>query len=358
MIRKVFCFGRAPDMSILSGAPECCNRGNRLISRALVCFVGMLILASGLFTSCPEVAFAAPPEGAEQGTAAPEQAAAPKSESAEAWDAIKNTTNPALLEAFINRYGTTFFAEIAKARLDELKAASNKPPATGVTATSTNRTRLGNETAQSQFLPPVLQIPADTVHEPAVLYEEDSNGAGRQFKGSVVWHTESIKVDGKPDEFAASADVDIPSRGLSMTLSFKRNLDSSLAAGHVIDLRFTIPSDFDGGGIASVPGILMKSNQRAHGTPLTTLSVKVANASFLVGLSNATADDRERNLKLVLERSWFDIPVVYADRRRAILAIGKGELGDQIFKAVFAAWEKSPIAMSIPERNSNTGNGQ
>jgi len=58
--------------------------------------------------------------------------AAPKSEAAEAWDAVKDTTNPALLEAFIRRYGATFFAEIAKARLDELKSAATRPstPAT------------------------------------------------------------------------------------------------------------------------------------------------------------------------------------------------------------------------------------
>jgi formylglycine-generating enzyme required for sulfatase activity len=43
------------------------------------------------------------------------------SEAAEAWDRTKDTTNIAVLEAFIARYKGTFFAELARARGDELK---------------------------------------------------------------------------------------------------------------------------------------------------------------------------------------------------------------------------------------------
>jgi hypothetical protein len=60
-------------------------------------------------------------------------------------------------------------------------------------------------------------------------------------------------------------------------------------------------------------------------------------ASFLIGLSNVEAD-RTRNLELLNDSSWFDIPVVYANQRRAIIAIEKGALGNQIFNDAFAAW--------------------
>jgi branched-chain amino acid transport system substrate-binding protein len=43
------------------------------------------------------------------------------SDTAEAWGATKDTTNIAVLEAFIARYKDTFFAELARARVDELK---------------------------------------------------------------------------------------------------------------------------------------------------------------------------------------------------------------------------------------------
>lgn len=42
-------------------------------------------------------------------------------EGAEEWDRVKDTTNTALLESFITRFKDTFFAELARARLDELK---------------------------------------------------------------------------------------------------------------------------------------------------------------------------------------------------------------------------------------------
>jgi len=43
------------------------------------------------------------------------------SEAAEAWDRAKDITNIAVLEAFIARYKDTFYAELARARIDELK---------------------------------------------------------------------------------------------------------------------------------------------------------------------------------------------------------------------------------------------
>jgi hypothetical protein len=42
------------------------------------------------------------------------------SEAVEAWGATKDTTNIAILEAFIARYKDTFFAELARARVDEI----------------------------------------------------------------------------------------------------------------------------------------------------------------------------------------------------------------------------------------------
>jgi formylglycine-generating enzyme required for sulfatase activity len=57
------------------------------------------------------------------------------SEAAEAWGATKDTTNIAMLEAFIARYKDTFFAELARARVDEINkqqmavVATSKVPA-------------------------------------------------------------------------------------------------------------------------------------------------------------------------------------------------------------------------------------
>ena len=50
--------------------------------------------------------------------------------------------------------------------------------------------------------------------------------------------------------------------------------------------------------------------------------MKVTPSSYLIGLSNQEAD-KERNLQLLEERGWFDIPVIYNNNRRAILAMEK-----------------------------------
>ncbi len=177
------------------------------------------------------------------------------------------------------------------------------------------------------------------VAQRVVLYDEDpGDPKGKQYVGSVIWRTEPIKASGnqKPD-IAVRADIDIPDRKFKMTMSFRRNTDTSLPASHTAELTFILPQDFTGGGVGNVPGILMKSNEQARGTPLAGLAVKVTDGFFLVGLSNVDAD-RARNLQLLKERSWFDVPLVYVNQRRAIIAIEKGAPGERAFNEAFAAW--------------------
>ncbi len=177
------------------------------------------------------------------------------------------------------------------------------------------------------------------VAQRVVLYDEDpGDPKGRQYVGTVIWRTEPVKASGnqKPD-IAVRADIEIPDRKFKMTMSFRRNTDSSLPASHTAELTFILPQDFSGGGVSNVPGILMKSNEQARGTPLAGLAVKVTDGFFLVGLSNVDSD-RARNLQLLKERSWFDVPLVYVNQRRAIIAIEKGAPGERAFNEAFAAW--------------------
>jgi hypothetical protein len=177
------------------------------------------------------------------------------------------------------------------------------------------------------------------VAQRVVLYDEDpSDPKGKQYIGSVIWRTEQIKgAGGQTPDIAVRADIDIPDRKFKMTMSFRRNTDSSLPASHTAELTFILPADFSGGGVGNVPGILMKSNEQARGTPLAGLAVKVTDGFFLVGLSNVDTD-RQRNIQLLKERSWFDVPLVYTNQRRAIIAIEKGAPGERAFNDAFAVW--------------------
>ena len=114
---------------------------------------------------------------------------------------------------------------------------------------------------------------------------------------------------------------------MTVTWSLRRNTDQALPASHTIEIMFNLPADFPGGGIANVPGILMKQSEQARGTPLAGFAVKVTNGFFLVGLSAVEAD-MQRNIQLLKDRPWFDIPIVYTNGGRAILAMEKGPPGD------------------------------
>jgi len=191
-------------------------------------------------------------------------------------------------------------------------------------------------------IPDRVGQPSDNIAPVAqrvVLYDEDpSDPKGKQYVGSVIWRTEPVKASGNQKaDIAVRADIDIPDRKFKMTMSFRRNTDTSLPASHTAELTFILPQDFSGGGVGNVPGILMKSNEQARGTPLSALAVKVTDGFFLVGLSNVDSE-RQRNLQLLKERSWFDVPLVYTNQRRAIIAIEKGAPGERAFNEAFASW--------------------
>lgn len=179
--------------------------------------------------------------------------------------------------------------------------------------------------------------------ERAVLYEEDpSDAKGHAFTGSVIWRTEQVKASGAAKaETAVRADIEIPDRKLKLTLSLRRNTDSTLHASHTIDLTFALPADFPGGGINSIPGLLMKADEQARGVPFAAIAVKVTDRVFLVGLSNVDAD-LARNLKILKEHAWLDVPMVYGNQHRAILAIQKGPSGDHALDAALSSWGQMP----------------
>ena len=185
------------------------------------------------------------------------------------------------------------------------------------------------------------QAAAPAVAQRVVLYEEDpGDPQGKRSVGSAIWRTETVSPGpGLAPELAVRADLEIPERRMAVTWSLRRNTDQALPASHTIEIMFKLPPDFPGGGIANVPGILMKQSEQARGTPLAGLAVKVTNGFFLVGLSAVEADV-QRNVQLLKERPWFDIPIVYTSGGRAILAMEKGTPGEQAFAEAFAAWEK------------------
>jgi hypothetical protein len=209
----------------------------------------------------------------------------------------------------------------------EPKPVANAPP------------KIADRIGPSSSAPAPATAPAAAVAQKVVLYDEDpSDPQGKRYVGSAIWRTETVSPGtGLAPELAVRADVEIPERHMRMTWSLRRNSDKALPASHTIEIMFTVPPDFDQKGVNSVPGILMKSSEQARGVPLAGLSVKVTSGYFLIGLS-AVDVDVQRNVALLKDRDWFDIPIVYATGKRAILAVEKGTPGQRAFEEAFRAW--------------------
>jgi hypothetical protein len=187
---------------------------------------------------------------------------------------------------------------------------------------------------------PSQQGAAD-VAQKVVLYEEDpEDPGGKKFVGSAVWRTESVaRGANQPPDIVVRADIDIPERKISMKWTLQRNIDKTLPASHTVEIVFSLPPDFVHGGVQNVPGVLMKDTEEKRGLPLAGLAVKVTDGYFLVGLS-AVDSEMQRNIQLLKEQPWFDVPLIYNDGRRAILAIEKGTPGERALNAAFAAWKQ------------------
>ena len=201
---------------------------------------------------------------------------------------------------------------------------------------------------QTDRAAPAAPLSAPTaLAQKAVLYEEDtSNPMGSRYVGSAVWHNVQLPpAPGQSPDPAITADVEIPDQRIGVQVSLQRNVDKELPASHTIEIRFKLPVDFRHGGISNIPGVLMKELEAARGMPLVSRAVKTDANFFIVGLSSVDAD-MQRNLRLLKERGWFDIPVVYSDGKRAILAIEKGPPGERAFSDAFAAWANAPVTSS------------
>ncbi len=220
-----------------------------------------------------------------------------------------------------------------------VEVAREAPSAANARIKMTDRIEPGSQSSSLAPVPPPQT--AAVVAQKVVLYEEDpAEPNGRRFVGSAIWRTETVTPGpGQPPELAIRADVEIPERKLAMTWSLRRNTDKSLPASHTVEIVFKLPADFPSGGISNVPGILMKQAEQTRGVPLAGLAVKVTNGFFLIGLTNVDTD-KERNMSLLKERAWFDIPVVYNNNRRAILAMEKGTPGERVFAEAFKVWKQ------------------
>jgi hypothetical protein len=186
---------------------------------------------------------------------------------------------------------------------------------------------------------PNLDSDAATVAQKVVLYEENEvDPAGKSFLGTAVWRAESVAPSaGQTSKITLRGDIEIPGQRIGVRWTLRDNDDATMSASHTMEISFSLPKDFPHGGISKVPAVLMKQAETTPDVPLAGVGIKVTSNVFLISLSS-TEGDVQRNVQLLKERSWLDIPIVYDDGRRATIVVEKGSSGDRAFSDAFIAW--------------------
>lgn len=188
-------------------------------------------------------------------------------------------------------------------------------------------------------LPTIADVPP--IAQKAALLEEAQDGTSAPILtgGTVIWQMVKAPnpVSGKPDITRLQGRVEIPDRGVAMTLTIEQNTDVTLQATHLLKLEFKLPADFNNKSVARVPGIIMKSAEQARGDPLSGATAKITSNIFWIALY-AGDTDQARNIQLIRDRGWIDIPIVYDTNKRAMLTLEKAGAGDRVFNDALAAW--------------------
>lgn len=300
-----------------------------------------------------------------------EVALAPSGENADPQDNAANTAEQAGTEA---PTGEAAAEEPAPAEESAVAAEEEKPkftqrltaeggevdagPAGGETkigegTSVASATQQGNgesaETAAGEPAAPANNNAALPVGQRAIFYEERTTVADSTAEaGATVWSVVQESPGGDlPAEPAIRAEVTVPSKGIRMRMTIRRNADESLPASHIIEMIFLTADGFEGGGIDNVLRVAMKPTEAAAGNPLIGIPAKIADGYFLIALSNVP-EEKELNLQLMRQQSWIDIPIVYKSGRRALVTMERGFPGDRAFVDAIATWNSVEAQANEP----------
>ncbi len=175
----------------------------------------------------------------------------------------------------------------------------------------------------------------------AILLEEPPGGLGdpKRTMGRVTWKLETLRSTlSNTSDIGARATIDLPDAGLSASLVFRRNRDPSSANAHLIEITMTPSPDNPNGKIRDISVPELRVDEKARGTTLAGIAVPVADNVFLIGL-NALPSDMKHNIDLLRDRSWFLVPMRYANGKRALLLFEKGKPGERVFEDAMQTWQ-------------------
>ena len=181
----------------------------------------------------------------------------------------------------------------------------------------------------------------DLMIQRAILLEEPPNGVGdpKRTMGKVSWKLETIRSAlTTSSDIGARATIDLGDAGLTASVVFRRNRDQTSANTHLIEITTTPSADNPNGKVRDVSVPELRVDEKSRGATLSGIAVPVSDNVFLIGLNGLPAD-MQRNVELLRSRSWFLIPMRYANGKRALLLFEKGKPGERVFEDAMQTWQ-------------------
>ena len=167
----------------------------------------------------------------------------------------------------------------------------------------------------------------------AILIEApDDPQKVKTFVGTTVWRVDASGV--KP---VLVAEVTLPEAKLTVSMRMSRNMDPKLPASHTMEFRFTPGPGSEAPGVTEIDTPQMRIEDSANGAPLAGVPAAIMSNYFLVGLSGGE-QLMGRNMDLIRDRGWFDIPMVLSTGRIAKLTFEKGPSGDRALAQAMQGW--------------------
>ncbi|MCV9940854.1 histidine kinase [Boseaceae bacterium BT-24-1] len=196
------------------------------------------------------------------------------------------------------------------------------------------------QTGQRPNQPASAQPGGDiAVAQRAILYIEVPDAAPRIVQGRVLWRLDSdIAGPGQPVETIVRSTIEVADAGLSLDFTIRRNTDPAFPASHIIGMRFTTTGEAANDAIREVGVPQFKLEEGERGAPLSAISSALGENLFVAALSNVPVE-AERNLDLLRNRTWIDLPVRFASGRRGIITFEKGGAGNRTIAEALSRWQ-------------------
>jgi hypothetical protein len=188
--------------------------------------------------------------------------------------------------------------------------------------------------------PTDIDLGSDTVgvaSQKAIFYTQGVDDTpGEASVGQVVW-SRIEQPDGLP---AIQGRIGVAKPKIDVIITISKNSDQTLPASHLIEITFDGVQNISDAAIERIPALVLKPDEQARGLPLAGAGVPVTESMFWIALSDKS-EQVASNLTTLRDGRWFDMPLLFANKKRALITFEKGSAGDALFKEVLSAWEAS-----------------